>query len=547
MNVINTMLDNGIKRTIFFNEIKLAAGGSSKVKAMMKDGSINDWLARNPDKMARAMDEALGFTYQKGFKKGPAKWIVNQSSNPLFTAFIPFPRFLVNQTQFVYEHMPLLSLTVDIGKAMAGKPNPVRFRERFAKQITGATMLYGAMQIRAMQGPELPWNQVRDPDGKPKDVTALLGPFAPFMFVADFIYRNSSGGKGSAFKDQYVFPAMDAEKYEEFDYNQINWREVSKAFTGMQVKGGFNTGLNIIDELGNELQELGSLDENSSMFSERLSRIGTRFAANYVRTFSVPVGMAKDIIGTFDAEGRKLYDTDSIDLGQYFWRKAVGSAPPAGTLPEGSIFREFIEEKRGDARPLQIPEKEASPETTVPLYASLTGATGVEEMGEWQKEMVRLQVPISDFYQKDKDVDRNYFRKYFLGQQVGNLEAIISTPRYKRLSPNDKRRELFSGAKSHVAQVRSEANRLADSILHKMDLPYPTKTSGLMKDARISSALDRAKYNDIASKDREMVEDFFIKTGRGDIHENNYYKEAIEYHKAAVESGFINIYGTKFE
>ena len=134
------------------------------------------------------------------------------------------------------------------------------------------------------------------------------------------------------------------------------------------------------------------------------------------------------------------------------------------------------------------------------------------------------------------ELNRNYFRKKFLGQQVSRLEAIINDPSYKRLSPTEKRRRLFSGPKSHVAQVRKRAFQLADTVLHSMELPR-RKGKGLMESPRISSALDRAKFNELPLKDRKAVQEFFIETERGDIQENNYYKykELKEFLKTDIE------------
>ena len=79
-----------------------------------------------------------------------------------------------------------------------------------------------------------------------------------------------------------------------------------------------------------------------------------------------------------------------------------------------------------------------------------------------------------------------------------------------------------------------------------MELPR-RKGKGLMESPRISSALDRAKFNELPLKDRKAVQEFFIETERGDIQENNYYKDALQIHKLLQEHGVIDIYGTGFK
>lgn len=545
MNVLNTTIDNGIKRTIFFNEVKLAVGGSSKLKKLMDDGSLNDWLASNPNAMAKAIDEALAFTYQKSYAKGSiAGRLIEQSSNPLFTAFIPFPRFLVNQTQFVYEHMPLLSLAVGGVKAITDTPTTLPFRERLAKQITGSALMYGALQLRSLEGPYVPWNQVTDPDGNRKDVTALLGPFAPTFFVTDLLNRVSSGGRGSESLDKYAFPLMDANQFQEYDYHKINWRDAAKALTGMQVKGGFNTGMNIVDELGEMLQNLLSTDPGSKSEYAQIDRIWNRLEANYVRSFTVPVGMIKDVVGTFDPEGRDLYDNDNFDLYKMWWKRALASFPASKTLPEGTA-RDFLEEKRGveqdDAtieelaegdirRPLRIPESGRNVKSTDTLFATFTGATSMQTYTRLQEELVFLRMSPTDFYQKDKDVDRNYFKKFFTGQ-LAELYLIpeFDSDFYRQLSPKEKRAHLFaSEGPNWVGKIRTEANSLADGMLDRIKLYAKNK------EEFVSTAKDRAEYNRLSKRSRDVIEEHFQRQPDlkklGDIHEDNLYRMALNYY-----------------
>ena len=243
------------------------------------------------------------------------------SSNPLFTAFVPFPRFLVNQTQFMYEHMPLLSFAGAAVKKAKDKPLGMNMRERFTKQATGALFLYGALQVRAMQGPETPWNYIKDQNtGLLYDITALLGPFAPFFFGADVILR---ANKGALAENVPVITQENQDKYESSNWDEINWREVSKAFTGMQIKGGVDTGFVALDELFTALATGGENEDSL----DRLAKIGVQFSANYARTFTIPVGMFKDVDATFDPAGREIMDTDSVDLLGLFIRKALAGLP----------------------------------------------------------------------------------------------------------------------------------------------------------------------------------------------------------------------------
>jgi hypothetical protein len=364
--------------------------------------------------------------------------------------------------------MPLLSLAAGVLKISRQVPTKVSFRDRIAKNITGASMIYAAMQIRALQGPETPWYVVKDSDGNPYDTRALMGPYAPSMFLADFIYRVTSGGLKDPSIDKNWFPVQAAKKYAEFDYNQLDWREFGKAFTGTGARGIFDTGLVIIDELADAGQELAQawaagMEEGSQEESQYFGKMWRRLLANYIRTFTIPVGVAKDVIGTFDPKGTEYHNKEDYDLGAYFYKHVLASLPPPDALPEGKL-KALMQEKMGkgvvEEKPelLYIPERRGYITSVRPLFPSFTGATAMLEQSEFQKELVRLQIKPTEFYQKDKDPARNWLKKYFMGINVLRLEATIAHGDYQSKNPRDKRAYLFAGRNSPVSQIRAEAN-----------------------------------------------------------------------------------------
>lgn len=67
------------------------------------------------------MREALTFTYQEGKFQGKAgafnklaDTFINIASSIVGSTFAPFPRYMVNQLVFQYEHAPILGL-VNLG------------------------------------------------------------------------------------------------------------------------------------------------------------------------------------------------------------------------------------------------------------------------------------------------------------------------------------------------------------------------------------------------------------------------------------------------
>ena len=519
INVLNTLLDNGIKKSIFLNEIRTAIGGEEALKAYMrgkggaeKNLDFNDWFRQNPELTAKAMDEALAFTYQKGFKdKGflSAGWLTKQSSNPIFTAFVPFPRFLVNQTQFMYEHAPLLSFAgwgVQLMKKSKGKPLKMNLRERLTKQATGALFLYGALQVRAMQGPETPWNYIKDQNtGMMYDITALLGPFAPYFFTADFMLR---ANKGALAENVPVITQEMQNKYEKSNWDTINWRDVSKAFTGMQVKGGIDTGFVVLDELFTGLVGADTPEKGIKAL--------TKFGANYVRTFTIPVGIFKDFDATFDPAGRRIMDTDSVDLWGLFIRKALAGLPETkavanfetylGIRPD---FSNALRQARATGEeeqdllfvPTTSGEEEAI-ERKIPASATLLGATARQPFSLVERELSRLNKPYYWWYGKDKNVIADRIMKREMGKLSDQFApGLISDPVYQNA---DSRKQVL-----YLGNLRSSLRKMAVGVT-RVELSGITLTPEDEKEVRKiirrqPTEADKKKFEDLTTDERNAA------------------------------------------
>ena len=548
INVLNTLLDNGIKKTIFLNEVRTAIGGADALKAYMrgkggaeKNLDFNDWFTQNPDLAAKAMDEALAFTYQKGFKKDTwAGRITKQSANPLFTAFVPFPRFLVNQTQFMYEHMPLLSFAGAGIQTMRGKTLKMNMRERFTKNATGALFLYAALQVRAMQGPETPWNYVKDQNtGLLYDITALLGPFAPFFFGADVILR---ANKGALAENVPVITQETQDKYVESNWDELNWRDVSKAMTGMQIKGGIDTGFVALDELFTGVATIGDTDKE---FGEKLLKIGTKFSANYLRTFTIPAGVFKDLDATFDPAGRRIMDTDSVDLWALFIRKALAGLPETKAVANfetylgiKSDFSDSLRQARAEGEEEQdrlfIPTsagEEGYVERKFPLSATLMGATARQPFNLIERELNRLNKPYYWWYGKEKDV----FVDRLMKEQMGIISdirgpAIINSDSYQQ---KDRRAQtvILSTLRSSIKKMAKDKVLLKLATIRAEDLTQEDKKT--RDEFKRESLKDKYEFNKLTEVERLAAKEFWRKENPDSpsLEESNAYSWGVGYVK----------------
>ena len=199
LNTLNTMSDNMFKRAILSRELNkaiLAGGYEEGLNGVLKKGRFGDV---DEDLIAKGMEEAIDFTYQTGRFQGKegafnsvADTFIQASSTQLGSTFVPFPRYLVNQFRFFYEHTPILGMVDAFGIL-----NKSDFDQRIGKQLGGAMMLTGLYALRANHGDETtgPF-EYKNPFGTGiVDAQASLGPFSAHAFAADAIYRYFNADK----------------------------------------------------------------------------------------------------------------------------------------------------------------------------------------------------------------------------------------------------------------------------------------------------------------------------------------------------------------
>ena len=328
-NLLNTVSDNAFKRAVFMSELQTMVG-VKELRKLMNEGKFS---TIDKETMAKAMNEALSFTYQKTYrgingKKTNASNVLELFSTPATTWLIPFPKFIMNSVEFMWTHAPILGLASKGGA-----------KEKIAKQITGTGMLYGAVQLRAQQGPDAKWWEwYNEETGEYENALAFYGPFAPYMFAADLILRSNLRDKIIGDKEDKVLghvPLVIGEQ------TRNNWSRVAndpfleamfkeksetksqflKAIFGTTFRTG--TGLEMVNALAKDL-ETSINDANYGGFKRTIATFG----GNYLNTFAVGMGEVRDIYGLVNPEYRVIQDPEAevnpVDL---FIAKATRSLP----------------------------------------------------------------------------------------------------------------------------------------------------------------------------------------------------------------------------
>lgn len=408
-NYFNTMSDNMFKRAVFAREIDKALFAKGQ-------GGLNDFFKKyysgpnagktaqgkfsqiDDDVISDAMEEALAFTFQLGKfkgKKGPFNtaadaFIEVTSSGPsgfLLSQGIPFPRYLVNQFIFQYEHMPILGL-INFGGIIsktesraARTTGTQEIAERFGKQLGGLGTLAAFFAMRTQLGDEStgPYQYNNPITGTPINVEANLGPFMGFAMIADLLYRMTAPNRKPlpfGIGDALGLPEGKLPQLHDNDKVAVDipyrTRDIAKAFTGGTARAG--VGLDML----NMVAEASVAYDNGELSDLAFDEVLYKTIGNFFNTFTVGGGMLKDLAATFmPGDYRTVQDNTDVDMMEYMFKQAARSIPQEYEPDEGD-------------RALYTPYKADPVKNVNPFAKLLIGITEEEEKTFLRQELDRL-------------------------------------------------------------------------------------------------------------------------------------------------------------
>lgn len=202
-NFANTLTDTALKESIFYGDLdrQFRAQGLS----------MTDWLRSNtklddlPDGISveAATKEANSMTMQDTFRDSDSavgtvtKALVRLNRKVPFlvstAAGVPFPRYLGNHIQKMSEYAPLFGEALHRAKITQG---PEDKATRYAKQATGAMMLWGGYELAKQRQGEVDYGSIKNTMiqefGDDADLKPLLGATMLHMYIGDQIWRSEN-------------------------------------------------------------------------------------------------------------------------------------------------------------------------------------------------------------------------------------------------------------------------------------------------------------------------------------------------------------------
>jgi len=518
-NVLNTMSDNMFKRAIFSREVDklLRAQGQGGLNDLFKKfyqapdsglSSQGKFSQISDDILKDAIEEALTFTFQTGKfagKKGGFNSLANTvientTSGPigfLLSQGIPFPRYLINQFIFQYEHMPIIGM-YDLGGILAKSPrkadrttSTAEAAERLGKQLGGLGMLAAFFGLRSQFGDEGTGPYQYKVGGTVVNAEANLGPFMGYAMLADIIYKNSGPnrkplpygiGERIGLKDGKLPQLHDNDKVAvDIPYTR---REIIQAFTGGTARAG--VGLDILDGIS----ELAVRSQEGSIKEQEFEETMYRTIGNFFNTFTVGGGMLKDIAATvLPADYRTVQDNTDVDMMEYMFKQAARSIPQAYDPEDGDIPR---------YRPTRSePVKNVSP------FLRLLGITTEEQKTFIEEELDRLKFDYFELSPRKIKLDAPLTNQAqgLMGQYMEReIATYFASPDYQNINSDVLKRELL---RREIMQKRTEARNRVMNI--------PEGLSDTENARRWKTA-----FNDLGGKGQSLVNNMFQEVYGGD-------------------------------
>jgi len=390
--------------------------------------------------MQKAIQDSYEFTYQAGMKGDDFFSKVSRSVNKahrdypfLISAFMPFPRFVANQLKFTYEHMPILGMMpLDrLGSKQPARSAGEYIREKLPKQMAGSMMLFAAYQWRLEQGDSAYWYEIKDGKGDYIDGRPVYGPFAPFMLVADLIYRHQRGTMPTSVS-RYV-------------------KDTTQALLGSTFRAG--TGLYMLDKMYQDIAD------------GRSEKFAAETLGNIVNTYTLPFAVVKDFYGQFDKQSRAIPesrkgdrkpDEDLVNFFDIMYNRATRSFPDFSFI-NGYDQAMVSATKTGELRAVN------------PIEKQIFGF-GKRTKNAMEKEMAKLNITPYELYRRPKNDTLDLYMRQELSRDNPDInleqymEKFISGKSYKDLPSLEAKRINFEEA---VRERIGEARKIAEGRIER--------------------------------------------------------------------------------
>lgn len=452
VNILNRASDNMYKQAVFAGRLDQLVRKSMKnadgTPKTLADVIAEGKFAQLDQSMIKdAITESLDFVYQKvptgkdyASRAGRLLLTAHRELPFVVSSLIPFPRFVINQLNFVAQHMPVFGMAT---AKLQG--NRMLSADVIAKQTTGLGMLSIAYDMRVRNGTDTEWYEHKLSDGRTVDMRPIAGPFNAFLLGADLLYRSKA-----------------------FSWNEES--EELKAWTGQakdlfQALGGpsfrAGTGLYTLDRL---LEDISSTEE----VGIKSSKIAGRYIGDMLNTFTLPAATLRDVLSLSDEEMRLVPETGYTNFWDILAVRATRSLPEIPGVPEFSLTETISEQLGSGAVDKTAPRYDILTGEELrsldPLERQIFGFGKRERKNPLQEELVRLQMSPYELYKPADYPYEDRLLREAAGKEVASkLNAFVQSEEYEQMGPKLRKVALAKRAKEIISSARERVRERIDT------------------------------------------------------------------------------------
>jgi hypothetical protein len=465
VNFANRFADNYYKKAIFAGHLdRLVRNRMGKsLLEVIEEGNFNKI---DQKLFTEATDKAFELLYQKTPKNRLAKAYLDldkmAGSNVLLGAFLPFPRFIMNQLEFMYDHAPILGLVINSSSKQAP--------ERIAKQITGTSMVTAGYMFSAAQGERKNWYDYVNENGETTDMRPFLGPLSMPMYLGDLLQRHYDSTKSHRENVETIVRNTDG-------------RTLAQLIFGSALRVGTGAWFleNGMPELASAVTEGlegdAKLDDNF-LSSQSAQKAYATVVGNYVATlaYNMPTAIARDIYKISDEEARYVNADEYVSFGDIFRARASRSLPQP--LKE-KVLKKQTQDPITNRRFVITSDRPMK--TLDPFSTAVTGLARGSKPTFLEQELAAIGLTSYDLYKPLKfgPAHAMVARELSGNSIVGNksltdyIKLFISNSRYQNAPLDQKRFAMISASKEYVRQITDDVFDTLITMSRKNKIDYP--------------------------------------------------------------------------
>ena len=430
------MFSASIQRQLFDNGLDMMT--------VLRSGKITENISE--DMVAKAVDDALDFTYASQPEWSVFRNVNNMIVNSGLTLAIPFPRFMFKALEMTYNynitgvaHGTMKALT----SKFKGQAVPDREFKRIAQGIAGGLPLMAlGYSLRDPDGQTAgsEWFKLKDGKGNEFDARPFF-PLTPYLLFGEMIHRATDERyAGQTFKWKEAVEGLTGANFRGTGAASRMMEDFFKAGTGDMSDYEFNITLK---EMG------GYLGEALSGYGQPVYQFADVFSDNYQRMRDykrdLDLGEEEGIIRNLRTFFGGVWSPFETRLGRV--AEGIGETFNIEALSQNDVpFKE-------DPRFTDVPER------VLPFMKIMFGATLDRVPPTYIQELGRMGFQYTDFMSKSNSpsIDR------YINREMGilmNREMPVALATAKELIKSGDAKDEAAFIREYISDMKSSLNAM---------------------------------------------------------------------------------------